>query len=70
MLVLTLCTPKSKGTPVPHTQVSVGIHFSEQEKPPPFFSVIFFPTPPALGITVDTFSLKQLSFPDNIADTN
>lgn len=69
MPVLPLCTPKSKETPMPHTQVAVGIHFSEQENPPFFFSH-FPPTPPPLGITVDAFSLKRQSLPDDIADTN
>lgn len=50
MLVLTLCTPKSKGTPVPHTQVSVGIHFSEQEKPPLFFQSFFSQLPRHWGL--------------------
>lgn len=57
MPVLPLCTPKSKGMPVPHTRVAVGIHFPEQEEPP-FFFQSFFSHLPGIGDYCRCFFLK------------
>lgn len=57
MPVLPLCTPKSKETPMPHTQVAVGIHFSEQENPP-FFFQSFSPNSATTGDYCRCFFLK------------
>lgn len=55
---------------MPHTQVAVGIHFSEQENPPFFFSHFFPQLHHHWGLLLDAFSLKRQSLPDDIADTD